>query len=143
MALDRCNVQTATGLWMRPAYMEGFRDKTITAVVRRRDRSDPKDPTYIPLNVDIPVRFIEKPGVRETNAQPKLYPDDGTTVRLTRHIVKQIGQLVLGDLVCGSLDIATAGLVRYHLSLIDNTPLLGWDEVVTVYHFEHRPKATE
>jgi hypothetical protein len=143
MVLDRCPVQTDTGLWIRPAYRDGFDQGTITAVVRRRDRSDPKDPTFIPLDVDIPVRFIEQMGRRDANIQPKLFADDGTTVQIKRRIVKAIKDLTAEDLAGGTPDIAMPELVRYHLALVDNTVLPVWDEMVTVYQFEHRPKAVD
>lgn len=141
--LDRCNVHTDTGLWMRPAYMTGFQDQSITAVVRRRDRSDPSDVTYIPLGVDVPVRFLKQMGNRDGGIQPALFPDDGTTVCLTERIVKPIQELNGRDLAGGSPDVATAELVRYHIALVDNTLLPDWDEVVTVYHFEHQPKVVD
>jgi len=141
--LNRCSVHTDTGLWVRPAYRQGFADGSITAVVRRRDRSDPSDPTFIPLNVDIPVRFIKQMGRRDANIQPELYPDDGTTVSLVKRVVKLVQDLTFEDLAGGSPDIATPEGVRYHIALHDNAPLPDWDEVVSVYHFIHRPRAVD
>lgn len=128
---------------MRPAYWEGFKRGLITTVVRRKDRSEPSAVDYIPLGLDIPVRFVEQIGRRDENIQPRLYPDDGTTVCLTERIVKPIQELNGRDLAGGSPDVATAELVRYHIALVDNTLLPDWDEVVTVYHFEHQPKVVD
>lgn len=116
---------------------------TITVVVRLGDRSDPGCPTYIPLGVDIPVRFIEMTGRREDHVQPVLYPDDGTTVRLTHRTVKSLCELTPADLAGGSPDIATLELVQYHLGLINNMELPSLETVVTVYRFEHRPSVVE
>lgn len=139
--MDRCNKHTDTGLWNRSVYKENW--GTITTVVRLGDRSDPKCSTYIPLNVDVPVRFIKTMGRREDNVQPVLYPDDGITVRLCCRLVKPINELTSTDLAGGSPDIATPRLVQFHLGLINNTELPDPGTVVTVYHFEHRPKVSE
>jgi len=135
--LDRCHCQTGVGLWNRPVYKELW--PTMTSVVRLGDRSDPNCPTHIPLDVDIPVRFIKEVGRREDNIQPVLYPDEGLTVRLTRRIVKPIKELAMEDLAGGAPDTVTPELVKIHLGLINNSELPSDETVVTVYHFEHRP----
>ena len=139
--LNRCPTHTDRGLWMRPVYREGFH--RFTAVVRRRDRSNPTDVTFIPLNEDMPVRFLEQMGRRDADIQPRLFSDDGTTVQVVERIVKKISDLTISDLMGGTPDIATPKLVRYHLALIDNTSLPDWDEVVTIYRLKHMPKAVD
>lgn len=138
--LNRCTAQSDTGIWIRSAYKQGFENETITTVIRRGDRSDPNGPSFVPIGVDIPVRFIKQMGNRAANIQPVLYEDDGTTVRVTHRIVRPINLLTAEDLAGGSPDTATSELVRYHLAVIDNTILPKWEQIVTVYRFKHRPK---
>jgi len=132
-----------TGLWMRPVYWEGILAGEITTVVRSGDRSDPNGPTFIPLNVPVPVRFLEQMGIRDQGIQPKLYPDDGTTVELVERIVKQIRDLTPDDLAGGSLDISDPERVRLHLAVIGNTKLPDYGATVTVYKFRLLPPAVE
>lgn len=141
--LDRATVYDTPGLWIRAVYMEGFKNKSITAVVRIKDRTDPKNPNYIPPDQDIAVRFIEKPGNQAESRGPVFFPDDGTTVRRTASIVKTIGELTAEDLAGTAPDTATAELVRYHLATINDTPLPSFDTVVTIWRFEYAPNAVD
>src|SRR3989344_8976679 len=96
--LNRCAKYGMICLWVSAVYIEGFLNQTITAVVRLGDRTNPDDFKCIPAEVDIPVRFIKKPGDAARGVEPELFPDDGTTVRRTTAIVKQIGKLTEEDL---------------------------------------------
>lgn len=145
MKLDRAAVYTVPGLWIRRAYKEEFLNQSITAVVRPGDRSDPikAKGVYLPQGVDLPVRFIERPGNREAGTGPQLYPDDGTTIRVTWYIVKRIGDLTTDDLCGTAPDTATPELVRYHLATIYNIPLPNNDDIVTIWRFEYQPNVLE
>jgi hypothetical protein len=129
------------GFWIRAMYMGGFQDQSITAVVRAGDRSNPEDFRCIPAGVDIPVRFIRKPGDASKNIEPELYSDDGTTVRLTGTVVERIRDLTPENLRGTTPDTATPELVQYHLAGINNTPLPSLEEWVTIWQFEYCPKA--
>ena len=143
--LDRASVYGTPAFWIRAVYRERFLDQTITAVVRPGDRSNPeKTPdTHLPEGVDLAVRFLKKPGKREEGTMPEFYPDDGTTMRIVGHIVKQIKDLTVEDLVGTAPDTATPELVRYHLGTLYDTPLPHPDDVVTIWRFEYRPNAVE
>lgn len=140
MALDRCNTYGEVGLWMRAAYLEGFQDRTITAVPRAGDRISRPDYKTLKLGEDYPVRFIKKPG-QGFDVPAELYPDDGTTVRITECFVKKIRHLTADHLRGLPLDAATPELVRYHLAMINNMPLPSWSDMVTIWRFEYRPNA--
>jgi hypothetical protein len=142
----------ALGLWTRKVYRAGFADGSITAVIRTGDRTKNKDAHgWLPHGVDMAIRFIDTQGYAPPGANqydprwvnPVFIPDDGTTVRITRHIVKKICELTDEDLAGCSPDCSTPELVRYHLGLVYNTELPGLDQVVTIWRFEHRPRATE
>lgn len=141
--LNRCPTHKDKGLWMRPVYWDGFKDASIRMVVRRRDRTNPADVTFIPPNTDMPVRFIKQAGRRDLEIQPELYPDDGTTVQVYDKVVKKIEDLTPEDLASGTPDVQTSELVRYHIALIDNTGLPPLDELVTLYFLRHMPKAVD
>lgn len=141
--LDRCNVYGQVGLWIRAVYKEGFKNKTITAVVRAGDRTNPDDFKCIPEGVDMPVRFIKRPGDASRDINAELYPDDGTTIRRVGVIVKRIGDLTEEDLSGTTPDTATPELVRYHLAMINNTSLPPLDDVVTIWRLEYQPNAIE
>jgi len=140
--LNRCSEYGTPALWIRAAYMEGFRNRSITAVVRVGDRTDPNDFKYVPADVDFPVRFIRKPGDVSRNIDAELFPDDGTTIRRTDCIMKKISELTDEDLANTTPDTATPELVRYHLACINNTPLPSLDDLVTIWRFEHRSNVT-
>ena len=123
--------------------MAGFQDKSITAVVRSGDRTNQDDFRCIPEGVDMPVRFIKKPGDASRNMEAELFPDDGTTIRRTSAIVKKIEDLTSEDLLGTTPDTATPELVRYHLACINNTTLPSFKDVVTIWRFEYCPKVTE
>lgn len=137
--LDRLATYGGKGFWIRAAYMEGFKDKSITAVVRPGDRSDPKDQRNNPLGEDLPVRFIDVPGDQSRGIPALLFRDDGTTVRVTECLVRQIRDLTSEDLRGTAPDTMTAELVRYHLATLYNTPLPSWDDFVTIFRFVHVP----
>ena len=140
--LDRCNTYGQVGLWMRPAYMQGFQNRTITAVVRAGDRIAEADFKTLQLGVSYPVRFIQKPDSGH-DVPAVLYPDDGTTVRITGRFAKAIGELA-GDDFCGMPpDAANPQLVRYHLAMINNTPLPSFEDRVTIWRFQYCPNAVE
>ena len=130
-------------LWVRPVYKKGFDDQTITTVVRIGDRSHSDDPRFIPLNTDIPVRFIERVGFEKKNVPPALYPDDGMTVLIVKKISKRIKDLTRENLNGAAPDSITPELVRYHLGTINNTELPHKDDLVTIYHFIYQPKVNE
>ncbi|MEK7108924.1 MAG: hypothetical protein AAB919_00615 [Patescibacteria group bacterium] len=142
MPLDRCSKYGDPGLWIRSAYLEDFVFRGITAVVRAGDRISTPDFKTLQLGVDYPVRFIKKPG-DGFDKPAVLYPDDGTTVRITERFAKKIGALTAEDLAGCAPDQATSELVRYHLALVNNTELPLPDEMVTVWRFAYRPNATE
>ncbi len=123
---------------MRAVYRDGFRNKTITAVVRPDDRSSPDHFGFIPSLIDIPVRFIRNVGERVVGAKADLWPDDGTTIIRTDCIVRRISDLTSEDLEGCSPDCATAELVRYHLGLVYNQPLPNIDEMVTIWRFKYK-----
>lgn len=141
--LDRCNKHTDMGLWMKPCTMEMFHKGTLRVVARSGDRSDPSDTRHIPLNTDIPVRFLKQLGNRDLNIQPILYPDDGTTVRRVDGYFGSISDLWAYDLAHATPDMATPELLRWYLSNLDNQPLYGLDHVISVYYIESRPKAVD
>lgn len=136
--LDRCSKYGMVGLWIRSAYMAGFQDKSITAVIRSGDRTNPDDFKCIPQGVEMPVRFIKKSGNAQAGLEALLFPDDGTTIVRTEAIVKVIKDLTKDDLHGTTPDTATPELVRYHLALINDTQLPGWEDVVTIWRFEYR-----
>lgn len=135
--LDRLATYGGKGFWIRAAYQEGFGNRTITAVVRPGDRSSPNDQRNNPPGEDLPVRFIRVPGDQQRSIAPELFPDDGTTVRVTDCIAKPIGKLTTDDLRGCAPDCATPELVRYHLGSVYNTLLPSSDEVVTIFRFEY------
>lgn len=139
MTLNRCARYGEMGLWIRPVYKEGFLNQIIKAVIRPGDRSDLKDYRHIPEGVDIPVRFIKKPG--EGAAGGELFPDDGTTIRRIGMLVKKIKELTAEDLQGMAPDSTTPELVRYHLATLYNTELPSPEDVVTIWQFEYRPNA--
>lgn len=129
------------GFWMRPAYREGFRDGSLTTLVRQGDRSKPEDTRHVPQGTPIPVRYIEKVGDPLRQVPTVLFPDDGTTVECVGVIVKSINELTEEDLEGSAPDNATPELVRYHLAMIANTDLPSWGSVVTVWKIRHLPNA--
>jgi len=133
------------GMWIRPLYMEGFQNKTITAVVRPGDRSTPSEPTgyWLPKGKDVAIRFIKKAGDPVKKVPPEFFPDEGITVHVTDCIVKKIRDLTPEDLRGMAPDTATPELVRYHLATIYNTPLPSLDDVVTIWRFKYRPNVTK
>ena len=139
--LDRLAVYGGKGFWLRAAYMDGFGDKSITAVVRLGDRSDPANPRNNPIGEDLPVRFIRVPGNQEAGIEPKLFDDDGITVRVTASSARLIRDLTPDDLRGCAPDCTTPELVRYHLATINNTCLPSPNEAVTIFRFEYRPSA--
>ena len=141
--LDRGGVYGDPGFWVRQAYVEGIKNRTITAVVRLGDRSDPTHKNHIPAGVPLPIRFIAKPAAGELGKLGSLLPDDGTTFRRTDCIVKPIEDLTMQDLRGMAPDCANPELIRYHLAAIVDGPLPSWDTVVTVWRFEYLPDATE
>ena len=142
-SLDRCNKYREKGLWIRAAYMNAFNYRTTNAVVRAGNRlDDPNDFRHIPPDVEMPVRFIKRPGSGH-DIPAELYPDDGTTVRRIGAVVKKISELTPEDLEGTTPDTATPELVRYHLAIVNNTPLPSPDEVVTIWKFEFCQPATE
>lgn len=142
--LDRGNKYAGDkALWMRKAYMEGFKNQSITTVVRPGDRSEEGHYSFIPKGVYIPVRFINTVGERVPGATSDLLPDDGTTVMVTDYIVKSIGDLTHEDLKGCPPDCATQELVRYHLALTYNEPLPKESDTVTLWRFEYRPNTNE
>ncbi len=136
--LDRCNTYRQLGLWIRAAYMTGFQNQSITAVVRDGDRVTPQDFKFLPEGIDLPVRFIRKTGDALRGLEAELYLDDGTTVRRTEVIVKPICELTAED-----LRGTTPELVRYHLALVNDTLLPSPESFVTIWRFVYCPKATE
>lgn len=137
--LDRLATYGGKGFWIRAEYREGFKNRTITAVIRPGDRSNPKDPRNNPRGVDLPVRFIRIPGEPSLGIDAQLFPDDGTTVRITGCIVKRIRELTTDDLRGTAPDTATPELVQKHLVTIYNTPLPSPDDIVTIFRFEYAP----
>lgn len=140
--LNRTAKHGSMGLWMRPVYMEGFRNRSITAVVRLHDRTNLSDSRCMLPDVDVPVRFIKKLGNAAQGNAPELFPDDGTTVWRTDAIVKRICDLTADDFQGMAPDVYNPETVRYHLGLIDNTVLPSPEEVVTIWRFKHQPDAT-
>lgn len=120
--------------------MLGFEDQTITAVVRAGDRTSPDDFRCLLGKGDLPVRFIKRPGNAGLGINAELYPDDGTTVKVVGHVVKRIGDITEEDLQGTTPDTATSELVRYHLALINDTPLLSNDDLVTIWKLAYCPK---
>lgn len=139
MTLNRCAKYGEMGLWIRSVYKEGFLNQSIKAVIRPGDRSSFADYRHIKADIDIPVRFIKKPG--EGAEGGELFPDDGTTVRRTGMLVKKIKELTAEDLHGMAPDSTTPELVRYHLATLYNTELPSPEDVVTIWQFEYRPKA--
>lgn len=143
LPLNRAGVYERNGsLWMRKAYMEGFHNQSITAVVRPGDRSNPSHYGFIPLSVDIPVRFINSLGASIPGTRADLLPDDGTTVKRIGCIVRRIGDLTPDDLSGCPLDCATKELVRHHIAITYNRPLPNLDEIVTIWQFDYLPNIT-
>ncbi|GEM_PF-2580642 len=140
--LDRCNKYGDIGLWIRSVYLEGFKNRSITAVVRAGDRVSKPDFKTLVLGTDYPVRFIKKPG-QGFQTPAVLYPDDGATVRIVDCFAKKIDELTADDLRGTAPDTADAELVRYHLAIINNTELPSPEEMVTVWRFEYRPNSTD
>ncbi len=126
-------------------YMEGFKNQSITAVVRPGDRSKKENAplTYLPEGIDLPVRFLVRAGNQEGGIPPQLFPDDGTTIRVIGHIVKPVRELTAEDLSGTAPDTATPELVRYHLATIYDMPLLSQNDIVTIWRFEYRSNALE
>lgn len=139
--LNRATVYGTPGFWIRAVYMDAFQNKRITAVVRPGDRSSKeKTPiTNLPLGVDLPVRFIKKSGNQERGYGPELFPDEGTTIRVTECLVKKISELSADDLRGTAPDTATPELVRYHLATVYDTALPSFDDMATIWRFEYRP----
>lgn len=135
--LGRLQTYGGTGLWIRAAYRDGFSNKSITAVVRRGDRSNPTNARFLPDGEGLPVRFIRVPGDQARNTPPELFEDEGITVRIISYMVKRIENLTTDDLEGCSPDAATPELVRYHLAIHENTALPSPDEIVTVWRFEY------
>lgn len=134
--LNRAAFYGDQGFWIRLAYLELFRKRGITAVVRLGDRSDSEHQNFIPAGVPLPVRFIKGFGPAEIGAPGNLLSDDGTTFVRTECIVKCIGDLTEEDLAGSAPDTSTKELVRYHLATINNTELPSWDTKVTIWRFE-------
>ncbi|MDO8589670.1 MAG: hypothetical protein Q7R69_00120 [bacterium] len=122
--------------------MQGFKDQTITSVVRPGDRSDPTKPTGIPRFTNILVRYIEVPGDQARGVAAKFFPDDGTNVEVTEYLVKKISELTAEDLRGMSPDITSQEEVKNHLAGIYNKPF-GDDNLVTIWRFEYRPNAID
>ncbi|MCR4286082.1 MAG: hypothetical protein NUW00_04275 [Candidatus Kaiserbacteria bacterium] len=141
--LNRAGIYGDEGLWIRKAYREGILKRSITAVLRPGDRSNPSDYTHIRQGVPVVVRFIVAPGEAKVGQPGNLMPDDGTTVIRTKCIVKPIKDVTEEDLHGCAPDHATPELVRYHLAVTYNTALPSWDDVVTIWHFEYAPNAIE
>lgn len=141
--LNRCSKYGMVGLWIRIAYLAGFQDQSITAVVRSGNRTNQDDFRCLPEGVDIPVRFIEKPGDASRNIEAELFPDDGTTVRRTLAIVKKIKDLTDEDLLGTTPDTANPELVRYHLACVNNTVLPSPEDMVTIWRFEYCSNAMD
>jgi hypothetical protein len=141
--LDRAGVYGDQALWMRKMYKKAFQDRSITAVIRPRDRSDENDKNHIPGGVPLPVRFIKGPGNAEMGARGNLLPDDGITIERTDCIVKHLKDLTIEDLHGCAPDCSTPELARYHLAVTYDIELPGLDDVVTVWRFKYLPNATE
>lgn len=130
-------------IWVKPVHMKGFQEGTITAYVRPGDRSDPEKEKGNPIGVPIAVRFIEKSGNQALSVSAVFFPDDGTTIELTKCFAKPVGELTLADLAGAAPDYATPELVKYHLAMVYDMALLNDDAVVTVFKLKHLPKVTE
>ncbi len=142
--LNRASKYGEPAFWVRSVHMEGFQAHAIKAVVRPGNRmKDPTQPTFLPVGVDLPVRFIRKSGNQGQGIAPEFFADDGTTIRITEGLVRRISELTADDLHGMAPDTATAELVRYHLATIYDTPLPSPDSEVTIWRFEYRPNVTE
>lgn len=141
--LNRCANYGDMGFWMRKVYQDDFQKQEITAVIRPKDRTDPKDFTHIPAGVPVPVRFVSEPAKTPTGVPGNLLPDDGTTIERTEVIVKALKDLTEEDLQGCAPDCVTPELTRYHLGNTYNMELPGPDFVVTIWRFKYLPKATE
>lgn len=144
--LDRCALYGDVGLWNRKSTMEGFRDQTITTVVRRGDRTDPNHLNHIPHGVPLPVRFIAGFGEPKVGVPGNLTPDEGITVERTECLAKPIKDLTEDDLRGAAPDVATPTLVRFHLaalSPVGKDELPDWDTVVTIWRFKYLPKVSD
>ncbi len=128
--------------WVREVHMKGFQNGEIRCIVRPGDRTDPTKSKGNPVGVPIPVRFISKPGNPDLKTDPEFYPDDGTTVMISRFFAKPVDELTPEDLMGAASDYATPELVIEHLTEI----YPDWrnaGDVVTVTRFVHLPKVTE
>lgn len=135
--LDRLAEYGGKGLWIRAPYMALFKEKKIRAVIRPGKRYTSSDPRSLPLEENLPVRFIRVPGDQSRGIQPELYPDDGTTIRVIIVSLRRIRDLSPQDLKDTAPDTQTAELVRYHLATLYNTELPSLDDWVTIFHFKY------
>ncbi len=135
-AMGRAEIYGTPGLWERVVYRELYRAHAISACVRPGDRSIPALPTFMPIEVPIAVRFIQRPGIQEMRISPIFTPDEGTTVIIRERIVKTVGSLSPNDLVGCSPDAAIPELVGWHLGLHRNCPRPNPIELVTIYRFQ-------
>ncbi len=129
-------------IWVREVHMQGFQQGSTTCYVRPGDRTDPTKAKGNPLGVPIAVRFIAKAGNQAMGVAPVFFPDDGTTVELTRCFAKKAGELTTEDLAGAAPDYATPELVKDHLAEFYGTSI-GDDDLVTVLVLRHLPKVTE
>jgi len=141
--LNRAGIYGDQGFWIRKVYREGFLHQSITAVIRPGDRSNPDNYTHISAEVEIPVRFINSPGVAMVGMPGNLLPDDGTTVMRTECLVKTIGTLTTEDLQGCAPDYATPELARYHLANTYNTELPSAEDILTIWRFKYLPNVLE
>lgn len=131
------------GIWIRSVYMEGFKSKKITAIIRPGDRSDQSKHSWLPEGKPLFIRFIKRLGDRDKGIEAEFYPDDGTTVEVVDCIIKQICDLTEDDLSGTAPDTATPELVRYNLAIVYNTQLPSLDSIVTIWRFKYLPNITE
>ncbi len=140
--LNRASNYGDQGFWVRQEHMPYFQDKSISAVIRLGDRSDPGHKNYIAPGVPQPVRYINAPGPAVMGAPGDLLEDDGTTFERTECIVKTFGELTNEDLVGLTPDCQTVEDARRHIAEINKMAELPGDDVkVTIWRFRFLPNA--
>ncbi len=144
-ALNRCANYGDQGFWNRMSTKEGFEAGTITAVVRKGDRTDPNHINHIPAGVPLPIRFVKGFGEPVKGVPGNLTPDEGLTFERTTCMAKPIRDLTPEDLEGTAPDAATPELVRFHLAAlapVGQDQLPPWDTVVTIWKFKYLPRVS-
>jgi len=116
-------------IWFRKVYGELIRQRRLTACVRPVLPDGDDDW----MNEPLPLRIIREPGKPSQNIPPDFEPDDGTTVIITRKVVKRMADVTTTDLVGCSPDCTTPELVRWHIGLHYNVSPLGDDVLVKIW----------